>query len=254
MAFMNHKKRKRCGAFLLLPVLLLLTGCVEGVSAKYIQQREQNVVARAKDFYFSSDLLTVDNATYEINSGSSEITFSLSNHIDELRYSELTVQYDVYVNDELLGSGVLDAANTDDEFTLQVEDGQTYEVRAVGRAGYEKEILAIFKVLQNSANFYKHLDTSNTYYVLLTVWTEDIAGDVTVIFPADLIPDNTDPKLAGVVNYADGQYESGTTPPAVLEAYSSQVYRFFKNDLSKSYNIEEFTVTMGGIEAIAGTP
>ena len=250
----NRKNSNPRRAYLWVLIIVLLAAIPCGVFAKYIQQREQKIVAQAKTFYFSSDLLMEAGASYNLNPGTTQVEFSLRNYADEFRSAEDEITYDVYVNGEHVEDGTLNWLDTEDTITIDVEAGKTYRVQAIGEAGYRKELSAIFTVEPPAEGFFKHLDTPDAHYVLLTVWAQDISGDVVVSFPAGLIPDATDEKLASVYNYADGHYVAGSTNPVQLEEYGSVVYRFFKEDTSATYSVEDFTVVMGEKTAVVGTP
>lgn len=256
---MEHKIKRKITPHMIyigILILIMLVAIVFGVVAKYIQQRKPELLAKARMFYFTSDFLKEEGASYSLKPNTTQVTFNLKNHIDELRYSDDDVNYKVYLNDVEIGNGVFDEEKTSKEFTFSVENGKTYQVRAEGEAGYKKTLTATFVVMDPSRSFYKHLDASNEHFVILTVWTEDISGDVKVTFPAGLIPDTTDDKLKDVLNYVDGQYVSATTPTSTeLQTYSSFSYRFFREDLESMYTVNDFTVTMDDeITAIVGTP
>ena len=253
-----QKKRRFRGAYLWVLALILLGTAVWGVSAKYAQQREQELLVQAELFYFTSDRLMENGEDYTMNPDTTSIRFSLNNFADSRRSSECDIQYTVYINEEQYGeTGLLQPIlNPSDEITFPVQPGNTYVVRVEGDAGYTKTLSATFTVLAEPAGFYKHLDTSSPSFVLLTVWTQNLAGDVTVAFPADLIPDGTDSALATVNNYnlQTKEYSGATTPAVYFSEYSSRTYRFFRDDPTIAYNIEQFTVTMGSAEAKPGTP
>lgn len=248
-------RRKFSKIYLWVLALILVGASVWGVSAKYIQQREQDLLAEARMFYFTSDLLKEEGADYVLNPDTTSVTFTLRNHIDELRYSDDEIQYDVYVDDVQLGStAALNMENQTDEITFSVQPGRTYRVRAVGNAGYQKVLTATFEVLPYETGFYKHLvDQPSSNYVLLTVWTQNLSGNVTVNFPAGLIPDATDPDLDEVHNYTSGHYTQGSVTVS-FDVYSSKTYRFFKENPGNSYSVGDFTVSMGNTAAVPGTP
>ena len=129
--------------------------------------------------------------------------------------------------------------------TLQnLKMGETYIVTATGRAGYKQVLKAEFFVSDKEENVYKHLDTSNSAYVLLTVWTENVTGSLNInVTNNGLIPDNTDPALRNVFNYNDGEYGTMeiTDSANYTAAYSSYTYRFFVSG-SSSYSVEDFNV------------
>ena len=255
MARQERKGKGKPGAVYLWALVLILIGsAVWGVSAKYAQKREEQLLVQAKMFYFTSDLLTEDGAEYTLNSDTTSVRFTLNNFADALRVSEDPIQYTYTVNGEKSATGQLDSTNKSKTITFSVKAGETYTVSATGIAGYEKTLSATFKVAEAPAGFYKHLDTSDEYYVLLTVWTQDVSGDVTVRFPEGLIPDTTDEKMANVQNYTAGGYTSGVVPESNYGKYSSQTYRFFKVDPALVYTVKNFSVKMGDQEAVSGTP
>ena len=80
-------------------------------------------------------------------------------------------------------------------------------------------------------------------YVLLTVWTEDLCGTVSIDFPDGLIPDATDPRMKEVYNYSGGKYVRGQFEDEVsfVKSFSSHSYRFFK---ASNFNSCEFNVAI----------
>ena len=81
---------------ILIPILLIGTSL-----AKYLQEKNMELLYEAQNFYFESDLLS-DNSnqlayTYDI--GNDTISIVLRNNIDELRYSEVNIEYDVCITD-----------------------------------------------------------------------------------------------------------------------------------------------------------
>lgn len=271
-AFEGKVRKKRKGNVYLL-VLLLILVCVSitGVSARYIQQRDVNVLARAKMFYFTSDMLTENGAVYELNPQTTSVTFSLRNHIDAFRETEGQIQYKVYVytngnkNPEtLVKRAALNAENKTDEITFAVSMGNEYRVVAESlcegpEGGYVKTISATFIVIDEPTGLYKHISGWDLHVVQLTVWTEAVEGDVTVRFPAGLVPDATDSLLAGVINYSNGTYLTGEVPAVRFGEFASRTYRFFKDDPMAKYHVSDFGVFLedddGDLKAaVAGIP
>ena len=265
MARRRHRFEKapkfRGAAYIWLLIAILISASVWGVSARYIHQREQDILAKAKMFYFTSNLLTEEQDTkYILNPGTTSVEIILKNHTDSLRFSEDNIQYNIYVNDakqgetELLTGGI----TSQGEFILTVESRKTYTVRAEGNAGYTKNLYATFEVLDTPKHFYKHVDAEDKNVVLLTVWTEDLSGEVTVQFPAELIPDTTGGTWAAITNYEGGSYTEKTTAAVPLGTYGSITYRFFKDTPGKAYTINQFNVLLKTdtqeITAIKGIP
>ena len=242
----------------ILSVLLVLLLAVGGVFAKYVYDSGGMNLLSAKEFYFTSNLLTENTAKYVLNSTTTEISFTLGNNADKLRFSQDDIKYEItvecksgesyseenikYGDDQLVlvGNGV-------DQTTVTLQNlkmGETYVVTATGRAGYKQVLKAEFFVSDKEENVYKHLDTSNNAYVLLTVWTENVTGTLNIdVTKNGLIPDNTDPALRNVFNYNDGEYGTMeiTDSDNYKAAYSSYTYRFFVSG-SSSFSAEDFNV------------
>ena len=236
-----------------------------GVLAKYVDTlADENKTATAKSFYFESDLLTEDNHLYRINSGTESIEFTLYNYENDLRVSETECTYTVSVvtNDaEVTINGVerkdatitVGAEKADTTVTLGgLDDGYEYKVTVVADGGYKKTLGAIFAVAPDKTGFFMNVNANDAQYVILTVWSENVSGDVTVSVPAGLIPDTTDPIMKDITNYTDGEYTAFefTDSESFAAAYSSHAYRFFKTD---DYQSGTFTVKIGDIIAEAAT-
>ena len=286
----KNKKEKKSIAGLSLPVVLLLIAVLAlggGVAAKYVfgASGGENVYS-AEEFYFTSNMLTVEGASYILPANTTAIEFSLSNHEDKLRVSDSDIEYKIKVTNKSKMLSFLSAKSTDDWYrldrgnpdpmtTVQVkvnstliegltlEPGNTYTVEVEGKAGYKKILKADFTISEADAKVYKHLEKdSSGAYVLLTVWTENVAGDAKIsVDVAGLIPDTTDPVQAGVTNYTGTGYGAfdftdGGESGSFKEAYSSRVYRFFVDSAADIGNITEgsFTVTVGGKTAEPGEP
>lgn len=264
---MAHQKHKYAKAMplgrkiaLVLVAAVLICGTVWGVAAKYIQKTTTDSLVKAPEFYFTSDFLVEGGESYELNPGTTYVTFVLRNHEDTLRYSPGTVAYSVTVDGGTFVQGNPEPVRLvqgtipetgDVTITLYgLVNGGTYNVTAVGECGYQKTLTATFHVKEGNTDAYKYVDNSNGAYVLLTVWTVDNGGQVSITFPNGLIPDATDPVLSGIRNY-NGSYQGGTYTLNTLEANSSYTYRFFKDS---AYAGGEFTVTVGGSVAETKLP
>lgn len=241
--------------------VLFLTVAVGGVIAKYIQSDAGENLFYAKEFYFTSNLLEESCPKYTLNNTATQVSFTLNNHADALRYSEDTINFTVSVTcKDALTAGkepVLSATEgmlaggkcTDTNVTLSnLVQGKTYIVTAHAEAGYELTIQAEFYVSDEGMNLYKHLDASNTGYVLLTIWAENLSGSLELrCNKVGVIPDNTDPVMQSVYNYKNSVYEtfSFTDSKNFTSTYASYVYRFFDGgavDLTE----DDFVVTLNG--------
>lgn len=217
------------------------------VYASYVKSLDNKGYAVMKEFYFTSNLL--DGGTHTLNPGSKDVTFTIGNHADNLRYSEVDIDYSISVKDltdESLivnveeSSGTISGGSVND-VNVTISDfvpGHKYEILALGEGSYHQELSAIIVVPENAPKLYYYLDkTSSDEYVVLTVWAQGYSGEVTINPPPSLIPDNTDPVMRDVTT---GQISfTDTTSFVDEEGYSSHSYRFFGNGVS----VEDFTVS-----------
>lgn len=255
LAFLGTKQ----GRYRFLVIALLSLSLITGTAlyARYVYGRQQSAVVSAPNFYFESDTLTPNGKVYYLNPNVTSLSFTLQNFADELRQSDDTIQYTVSVTSSTnptspatlsTTSGTLTGGvQSDISVTLAgLQSGHTYTVTANGDAGFVKTLKATFVVLAKEAKLYQHTDAdSNDAYILFTVWTENLEGNVTVTFPAGLIPDNTWPDMEDILT-ADGEFTH------VFEAYSSRVYRFIKTDAYTG--VDPFTATCAGTVATEKIP
>jgi hypothetical protein len=233
-----------------------------GVLAKFANTvKNESSPVTAKTFYFESNYLTEDNHTYKLNSGTASVSFDLYNYENALRFSEVDSTYTIVVTSaddsftidgESITQKTISAdggTKIDRTVTLgNLKNGQTYKVTVTADGGYVKTLSATFEVAPSREGFFMDVDNSNEHYVILTVWTENVSGEITVNVPAGLIPDVTDLILADVENYSDGAYESFsfTDSNSFSETFASRSYRFFKTD---KYESNTFTAQIGDISA-----
>jgi len=244
-----------------------------GVYSKYTYGNSGSGSVSSKPFYFNSDLLSSEGAVYTLNTATSQVSFSINNSEDDLRFAQMDISYSVSVekgsystdtntftpSGEASGvtvapaSGTLAAGPHSAEISLSgMQNGNAYRVTVTGSAGYQKAVSAIFCVNDDAKGVYKHLDTSATEYVVLTVWVDNISGVGEVTFPAGLIPDSTDPVLTSITSYSGGGLYTGggfTDSVNFTSVYSSASYRFFKVNNTDSFSADSFKVFVNGTEA-----
>ena len=242
---------------------MLLPVMIGGVFAKYVYDNAGSNLLSAKEFYFTSNLLKEEGSKYVLNSTATEISFTLGNSADKLRCSQDDIIYDISVTNKsggtvpeiidgntehkLLGGSVSQVTIT----LTNLEKGETYIVTSTGKAGYKQTLMAEFTVSENEENVYKHLEIStDNAYLLFTIWTENVVGELQVVTPAGLIPDNTNPILREVYNYSGAEYGEIIFTDKINfdQTYSSYTYRFFVSE--GSFNIDDFQVSIykNGIE------
>lgn len=260
MAKYVHDKRRsgrKVLPLLFLLVAVLVGGLVWGTSAKYKQERtdSQNVVV-AKEFFFSSDLLTKELTTYNLNPGKNSVTFKLCN-FEGGNVSNMEVPYTLTVTPNATvsydgGSEELpaDIATTHTVTLSELQPGTTYTVTAVGSNQYVRTLQAAFVVGASDAGVFQSVSETDDY-IDLTLWTHNSSGAVTITFPDGLIPDSTDDALSSIHNYNNGVYNGDTVTLSTMGVFSSHVYRFFKS--TEEYTGGNITASVGGIQAAPAT-
>jgi len=239
----------RTFVYVLAIILLLLI--IGSVLSKYVYNNRGQSLVTSHEFYFTSDYLTEENEEYILSPDTKEIEFTLRNHEDNLRYSSDKIEYKVLVNGTEMDCGSLEAnKKSSDRVTINdLKNGETYEITATGSAGFKKTLKATFRVLAKNEKVYKSVENTDEY-VLLTVWAESLSGDLTVVFPNDLvIPDNTETVMANTKT-SDGSF---TDIVNFKEKFSSHSYRFFKST-SIVVTADKFDVTLNGVKATIKNP
>lgn len=242
-----QKKQQKKGlplVWLLLVLILavLIAGGIGSSAAKYTQSDSGQTMVEAPEFYFTSDLLSVEPQNYVLNSGIQEVNFTLRNRADELRVSEVPIDYTVTATSGTITpeQGNISAGvqpNVEVELS-DMQPGVIYEVTATGNAGYSQTLKAVFTISDNEEDVYKNLEmSSDDYYMLLTVWTHNVKGDLTIEFPENLIPDNTYEGMESVYNHSGGENKFTVDN---FEKYSSQIFRFFHS--SGIYSASDFDI------------
>ena len=256
----NKKTKGRVPGSLYLLVLVLLVALVGGTLAKYFSSRDAEGTVRAKMFYFTSDFL--NGTERKLNPGVTEVTFTVGNHEDDLRYAEMDISYAVTVSPALADGNVICDTTTlaggsikDGTITLKgMTAGTTYTVtvEAIGGAknsmgGYKKTLTGTI-VVRDEGNVYKYLKDEGTH-VILTVWAQGYTGTVNVGYPDGIIPDNTDSVMKDVKTNGDS-FDDSTS--FAIDSDASHDYRFFYSGTTPSIN--DFTVTYSGKTATEQKP
>jgi len=231
-------KKKSAGVAVLAVCLVLFVVLIGAVIGRYQRQLRSDSAVRAQAFYFTSNLL--DGKTHTLAPRSTEVSFTLGNHADELRFSEMDINYTVTVtsdkgtvatvkNTEGTNTGML-VKNTLADAKITVSDlkAGTYTVKAVGTGGYEKELTATIVVPEQAAQIYQHQDNIPGEYILLTVWNEgDAVKEVHITYTG--IPDNTNPNMT---DWKKGGETASEVQKVTIEPHTSIVFRFFSGTVT----------------------
>lgn len=261
--FKNIFKGKECrtvkayiGILVCVLAVALFFLLIGNVVSKYVYKNNGQGVAVAHEFYFDSNCLTEDGKEYRLSPGCTSVDVSLRNYPDDLRYATTQVDYVIEVKESgsdsviLKKTGTLEANKKSEQTeAIPVQNGKTYEIIATGNGGFVKTLKATFVVMSEGMGIYKYTEDFDEY-VLLTVWSEGISGDVGITFPGTLLPDNTDDVMSSVLS-SDGYLSDSEN---FRKAYSSHSYRFFKTDVSASYTADSFVVSCDGVNATVKRP
>lgn len=244
----NHKSRsvQINKTVTLLVLFCLCIGGISMVAAKYMKQNTtKNNAAGAKEFYFESDLL--DGKEYVImptDNRKANVTIRLKNYIDDLRYSETDIEYTVKVaekdsRDSATGVTINPKTGTIKAGTKSKQDieisnlqaGKTYTITATTDNIYKKILTGTIKVSEPDTKVYASVHDENQY-IEVTIWTKDYEGEVRLKYSeTNLIPDNTDEKMK------DATTDGSSIVETNWGANTSHVYRFFKNNETKKYQV-----------------
>lgn len=234
----------------------LLVLCIGAVVAKYIHLLgEPKDTVTAKAFYFESSLLNGETHTFPAtkSDNTADISFSIKNHTDALRYSEVDIEYAVTVYCVTDGCDLtLDGSNSsgvsgtisknscgDATVTLKkLEAGKTYLVTATTENSYYASISGTVKISGSEVSLFASLADKGEF-IELTVWTEKfIDGAYTLSWCGGLIPDSINSTLPLPDTYSESVYAAGELAVSCVGEYCSYVYRFYKTDLSAVYTFE----------------
>lgn len=245
----KRKHSKSRGANKIVAFLVLFCigiGGISMISAKYIKQTTTDKnAATAKEFYFESDLL--DGNTHKVtptDNGRANVTIRLKNYVDELRYSETEINYNVTVKEtgsdtkaenitikNESGTITTGAKHNADVELSNLEEGKSYIVTATTDNIYKKTLKGTIEVSKPDTDINASVH-DETQYIEVTIWTNDYSGDVTLKYGSNigLIPDNTDTTLKGKT--------TGQAITTELKANQSHVFRFFKENTEQTYDVQ----------------
>lgn len=249
---MNDKKtKKKRLSFPLLGLLLILACglCFGGITAaRYVLDwASGNGIASAHKFYFTSDHLSADDVpVYQLGDfipGTSKITFTLQNFVDEKRISESEISYTVTADaasaggpiDSINGTIGVDAETATVNLSVPLDcfaNGKaTVTVTAVS-APYQETLSAVFVLYQHIESVsYTVYDSMKENRIILYVTTGDKAGTVTIKAPEGVIFDRTDGRLTSF---------SGQTCTFNANANAEYSFAFFKEDPKSVYIKDNF--------------
>lgn len=127
----RRTKKKSVGATVaVLAVCFVLSSILIGaVIGRYQHQLRSDGSVRAREFYFTSDFL--DGGTHALAPETTQVSFTLGNHADDLRFSEVDITYEVTVTPTDSGAtGVtVEYGNAEKKLTQGKEQDDTVTIK-----------------------------------------------------------------------------------------------------------------------------
>lgn len=257
--FKSSKKIKKidnAGFKLVIIILICIVAIIlmRFTYTKYVNKDDNATMYIAKNFYFESDLLKEDSnlETYVYQKGIESISINLNNNEDELRFSEVSIEYKVEITDTngnsvkdkngniiiektgTLGNAQIESTNIKFE---NLPSGN-YVVTATSISPYKKILKGNFTITNNDENIiYSVKDAVNSPTLQLTILTQDYNGNLKIKWPQGVTPDNTNKDFEDV----NTGYEESSK---IIEYYANSEYviQFFKEDITKKYTDSDFLV------------
>lgn len=192
-------------ALILALLLLLATAGTGTLLARYVTRNKMQAEMIAAGFHISSDYLKEGGETYPVTNWGSGIEIEVYNYEIEnvTQVSERNMSYDITVsngwtvkrdNNEVT-SGLLEGDGTTKQthkLVLEYTGSGTptsVDVTVKTTSPYTKTLKATFQLSGSNVPSYTLKDEGN--HVVLTINSNDFAGQVTVNWQGDLAPDNT---------------------------------------------------------------
>ena len=191
------RRRVPAAAALAVAVVLALAGYA---AARYVMQQQQDGLATATDFYFTSDYLkeSSESATYYIDPSTNDFTVELRNFADDLRFTSQGIDYKLTAEGAVVDpvSGTM-AGGTRDLATISVKPTaqDAFMVTAISASPYTQTLTATF--IRAKGNHYTVEDASGNTAAVLTMTCADSGGPITLDLPSGVVPDATDDRVSG---------------------------------------------------------
>lgn len=196
------RKHSRLSVLVLAAVAVVLA--LAGIAvARYVMQQQQEGLATASNFSFTSDYLKEESesASYYIDPTTTDLNITLSNAADAKRFTAESIDYTASATNATIiggGSGTL-AGGLESTTKLTVSPnadsspGNTFTVTASSTSPYAKTLTATFILAKG--NSYQVEDAGGNTAAVLTITCTDSGGPVTVELSAGVVPDTTDSRV-----------------------------------------------------------
>lgn len=248
---MRRKKEKRKNHIFLISLIILCLITAYSFS-KYVIQLSKMHIQRAKDFYFTSDVLTEDKKTYELYDWNGKETYTveinLNNYDDEIRYTEDEIKYNfsatssnsnIKITTNDTGKGILKSSTkSQNKIIINIEPTKNFtsgenieiEINANSTEPYEKNLSAILKIyVKDETSYTADLkDASNQDFAELYIDTKKIEKELTITYDnTKAILDNNNELLKDIEITKSGTKNSFNIP---VNSNSNYCIKFIKKN------------------------
>lgn len=193
----NHTKK--LPAKLLVMLLVMGALCLTSITiAKYFSEKEDSGILESDTMYFTSDYLkeASEQATYYIDPAETSFSIQLFNYADALRIAQDDITFGVDATNASVNPTSNTLTNTSGTSSITITPDTSKDeitVTATSTSPYEKILNATF--IRKKGNDYKIEDAQGNYAAVLTMICRDDGQEITIVLPADVIPDETDESI-----------------------------------------------------------
>lgn len=238
-------------------------------TAKYVYNVIYEHYLSSKDFYFSSDKLSIDHTEYEITNNWSgaqtyTITVNMSSKKNDMAYTESDINYNItctsssnitYTLSKQTGTivGTQNNGVNEDYFTININpangtalsDGEVawVDITATSTSPYTQSISGKLILEVGSADIsYEIIDSINQPYLTVNITnSQNIASNVTLSYdPDDVLLDMTSRFYlnSGNTNLSEtiNGYQYLNSVTSRVESLSTTTVKFYKVDPTQNYS------------------
>lgn len=187
-------KNKKLLIIIMLILILILSPVISSLS-RYVYKGIHTLILSANNFYFNSDKLTEEGASYQVNNWSGldtfTIQFELNNMKNNILYttSDITFENKIKCDDDItcslsLESGTIYSAKKQESITITVTPTRAFEenesvhvyVESKSLSPYEKTLKATFTITVGKRGITYEIDDSKSSPYLTYVITNAHSG------------------------------------------------------------------------------
>jgi len=261
------KKMNPIILFIILAVVVFLTPKFIS-TAKYVYNAIHEHYLSSKDFYFSSDKLSINHTEYEITNNWSGaepyiITVNMSSKENDMAYTEADINYNIsYTCSDNVSCSLDKTESTivgrdnngvnEDYFTITLSpsgnsalaDGEKawVDITASSTSPYTQTITGKLILEVGSADIsYEIIDKPNQQYLTVNITnSQSVGSDVTLSFdPSVVLLDMTSRFRLDSTGNTNGQlngYNYFNSITSYVESLSTTTVKFYKEDATQDYS------------------